>query len=72
MGYERRDIMVTSLDHAMWLHRAPRFDDWILYVSESPVSHAARGLAFGAMYARDGVRFASVAQEGLVRLARRR
>lgn len=72
MGYERRDIQVTSLDHAMWVHRPPRFDDWILYVSESPVSFAARGLAFGAMYTRDGTRFASVAQEGLIRVARGR
>jgi acyl-CoA thioesterase-2 len=40
----------ASLDHAMWFHRPPRFDDWLLYVSESPVAHAARGLVLGAMY----------------------
>jgi acyl-CoA thioesterase-2 len=64
--------MVASLDHAMWLHRPARFDDWVLYASESPVAHAARGLVFGAMYDRHGVRIASVAQEGLVRIPRSR
>jgi acyl-CoA thioesterase-2 len=63
--------MAASLDHAMWLHRPARFDDWVLYASESPVAHAARGLVFGAMYDRRGVRIASVAQEGLIRIPRK-
>lgn len=71
MGYRRGEVMVTSLDHALWLHREPCFDDWVLYVLESPAGYAARGLAFGAMYTRDGVLFASVAQEGLIRRARK-
>jgi acyl-CoA thioesterase-2 len=70
MGYARHEVSVTSLDHALWLHRVPCFDDWVLYVSESPAGYAARGLAFGAMYTRAGVRFASVAQEGLLRVPR--
>jgi acyl-CoA thioesterase-2 len=63
--------MAASLDHAMWLHRPARFDDWVLYASESPVAHAARGLVFGAMYDRAGTRIASVAQEGLIRIPRK-
>ena len=70
MGYERGEVSVTSLDHVLWLHREARFDDWILYVSNSPVGHAARGLALGQMYTREGVHFASVAQEGLIRTPR--
>jgi acyl-CoA thioesterase-2 len=62
--------MGASLDHAMWLHRPARFDGWVLYVSESPVAHAARGLILAGMYAGDGTRLASVAQEGLVRTRR--
>jgi len=58
----------ASLDHAVWLHRPARFDDWVLLASESPVAHAARALLLGAMFCRDGVRIASVAQEGLLRL----
>ena len=38
--------LVASLDHAMWLHRPARYDDWVLYASHSPVAHAARGLVF--------------------------
>jgi acyl-CoA thioesterase-2 len=60
----------ASLDHSVWLHHPPRFDDWVLYASESPVAHAARGLIFGAMYATDGRCVASVAQEGLIRIPR--
>jgi acyl-CoA thioesterase-2 len=62
--------MVASLDHAMWLHRPARFDDWVLYASRSPVAAAARGLVFGGMYDRTGTRIASVAQEGLIRIPR--
>ena len=60
-----------SLDHAVWLHRPVRFDDWLLYVSESPVAYAARALALGSLYRRDGARVASVAQEGLLQFSRR-
>lgn len=60
----------ASLDHAVWLHRPPRFDGWVLFTSESPVAHAARGLIFGAIYDLEGRRIASVAQEGLIRIPR--
>jgi acyl-CoA thioesterase-2 len=58
----------SSLDHAMWFHHPPRFDEWLLYVSDSPVAHAARGLILGALFTQDGRQLASVAQEGLIRL----
>jgi len=57
----------ASLDHAVWLHRPARFDDWLLYATESPVAYAARALLVGALYQRDGTRVASVVQEGLLR-----
>jgi acyl-CoA thioesterase-2 len=57
----------ASLDHALWFHRPPRFDDWLLFTSESPVAHAARALILGQMYRTDGTRIASVVQEGLIR-----
>ncbi|MGH7338380.1 MAG: hypothetical protein ACREI7_12420 [Myxococcota bacterium] len=58
----------ASIDHAVWLHHPARFDDWVLYVCESPAAAEGRAFASGAMYARDGRRIASVAQEGLLRL----
>jgi acyl-CoA thioesterase-2 len=60
----------ASLDHSVWLHRIPRFDDWVLFATESPVAHSARALIHGAMYTQDGTRIASVTQEGLIRKAR--
>jgi acyl-CoA thioesterase-2 len=57
----------ASLDHAMWFHRPFRFDDWLLYAQESPVSARSRGFARGGFYTREGVLVASCAQEGLLR-----
>jgi acyl-CoA thioesterase-2 len=61
------NIMMASLDHCLWLHHPPALDDWFLYSSQSPLSHAGRALVHGAMYAPDGTRIASVTQEGLIR-----
>lgn len=61
-------IQVASLDHALWVHEAPRVDKWLLYAQESPMAAHARALARGQIFSRDGKLIASVAQEGLVRL----
>jgi acyl-CoA thioesterase-2 len=65
-----QDIMAASLDHALWLHRPFRADDWLLYAQDSPNLHGGRGLARGLIFTRDGTLVASVAQEGLVRQRR--
>jgi acyl-CoA thioesterase-2 len=61
------DIQLASLDHALWLHRPFRADDWLLYSQDSPSAHGARAFCRGSVYTRDGALVASVAQEGLVR-----
>jgi acyl-CoA thioesterase II len=61
------DMQMASLDHALWLHRPFRADEWMLYVQDSPSSQAARGFCRGSVYSRDGQLIASVAQEGLIR-----
>ena len=65
-----KEFMAASLDHALWLHRPFRADDWLLYAQESPNLHGSRGFARGLIYTRDGTLVASVAQEGLVRQRR--
>jgi acyl-CoA thioesterase-2 len=65
------DLMVTSLDHAIWFHRPFRVDDWLLYASHSSSADAARGLVLGGLYTQDGVLVASTAQEGLLRRRKR-
>jgi acyl-CoA thioesterase-2 len=62
-----KDIQMASLDHALWLHRPFRADDWLLYAQDSPSSHGARGFCRGSIFTRDGMLVASVAQEGLMR-----
>lgn len=61
------DIQSASLDHALWLHRSFRADEWLLYAQDSPSASGSRGFARGALYKRDGTLVASVAQEGLIR-----
>jgi len=60
-------VQTASLDHAMWFHRPVRFDDWMLYVLDSPSASGARGFSRGLIFTRDGTLIASVAQEGLIR-----
>lgn len=60
-------MQVASLDHAMWFHRAPRMDEWLLYVIESPAASGGRGLVRGQFYDVAGNLVASTAQEGLMR-----
>jgi acyl-CoA thioesterase-2 len=62
-----REIQAASLDHALWLHRPFRVDDWLLYSEDSPSASGARGFARGSIFTRDGNLVASVAQEGLIR-----
>jgi len=68
VSYRDPRLMVASLDHSIWFHRPFRMDEWLLHVSESPVSAGARGFARGTFFTRDGELVASTAQEGLVRV----
>jgi acyl-CoA thioesterase II len=57
----------ASLDHALWLHRPFRADEWFLHDCWSPSASGGRGLATGQMFDRDGRLIASATQEGLLR-----
>ncbi|PZS03883.1 MAG: acyl-CoA thioesterase II [Pseudonocardiales bacterium] len=63
-------VLPASLDHAMWFHRPFRFDEWLLYTSESPSATGGRGLAIGRFWSRAGDHVVTVVQEGLLRIAR--
>ena len=65
-----KEFMAASLDHALWLHRPFRADEWLLFAQDSPNLHGSRGFARGLIFTRDGTLVASVAQEGLVRQRR--
>ncbi|MEP7382653.1 MAG: acyl-CoA thioesterase II [Gemmatimonadota bacterium] len=68
VAFRSQGLQMASLDHALWMHRPFRADDWLLYSVESPVAAGARGFVRGSIYTRDGTLVASVAQEGLMRL----
>ena len=65
-----QNLVIASLDHAMWFHRPFRVDEWLLYHCEGVASAGARGLARGAFYTQTGELVVSVAQEGLMRVLR--
>ena len=67
-SYERDNMQVASLDHAMWFHRPINLEDWLLYSIDSPVSSKARGYTRGLLHSREGTLVASTIQEGLIRL----
>jgi acyl-CoA thioesterase II len=60
----------TSLDHAMWFHRAARADDWVLVDLIGRTTGGGRGWYTGSLSSRDGVLRASITQESLFRRQR--
>ena len=67
---ERPNLMVASLDHAMWFMRPFRADDWLLYDQSSPSACGGRALTQGQIFNRSGELVAAVVQEGLTRYKR--
>ncbi len=64
------EVMMASLDHAIWFHRPFRADGWLLYEQDTPSATGARGLARGLIWTEGGDLVASVVQEGLIRPVR--
>ncbi|MFM9033897.1 MAG: acyl-CoA thioesterase II [Mycobacterium sp.] len=67
---ERPNLMIASLDHAMWFMRPFRADDWLLYDQSSPSASGGRALTQGQIFNRAGQMVAAVVQEGLTRYVR--
>jgi acyl-CoA thioesterase-2 len=61
------ELMMASLDHAMWFHGPFRADEWLLYDQHTPSASGGRGLATGRVFTSDGRLIANVVQEGLIR-----
>lgn len=66
-SYGDNDVMMASLDHAMWFHGPFRADEWLLYDQHTPFAGNARGLATAKVFTHDGRLVATVVQEGLIR-----
>lgn len=68
MSFFTDNLMMASLDHAMWFHRPFRADEWLLYSQTALSSSSARGLAGGSIYNTSGELVVNVVQEGLIRV----
>jgi acyl-CoA thioesterase-2 len=71
LTFGQQNLVMASIDHAMWFHRSARLTDWLLYSLDSPSASGARGFTRGSIFSRDGRLVASTAQEGLMRLVTR-
>jgi acyl-CoA thioesterase-2 len=61
------NVFTASLDHAIWLHRPFRADEWLLFELRGGGVADARGLGTARVFDRSGRHVASVAQEALAR-----
>lgn len=59
--------MVASLDHAIWFHRPPVLDDWVLVDTRCHGMLNSRGLAMANVFDRSGAHVATYTQEVLIR-----
>ena len=62
------DVLCVSLDHALWLHRPFRMDEWLFVDQEPLVAAGGRGLANGKVWTMAGELVASFTQEALMRV----
>tara|TARA_B100000497_G_C7626446_1_gene376439 strand:+ start:177 stop:1061 length:885 start_codon:yes stop_codon:yes gene_type:complete len=63
-----KEVIYSSLDHAIWFHRDFDISDWLLYAIDSPSASNSRGFSRGSIFDYKGSLIASVAQEGLMRV----
>ncbi len=68
LSFTNDNVIMASLDHAIWFHHEVRMDQWLLYSMDSPNSSGMRGFSRGQFYTEDGTLVASSTQEGLMRV----
>ena len=68
LSFSRENVIMASLDHALWFHRRVKIDRWHLYSIDSPNASGARGFSRGQLFNENGTLVASVCQEGLMRV----
>lgn len=64
-------VQSASLSHAVWFHRPTDFNDWHLFMQDSPVASGARALNRSQVFDSHGRLAASVIQETLMRVKER-
>lgn len=64
-----RRLYIASLNHAIWLHRPVRADQWLHVDSVSPVGALGRGLSIGSVHDAQGRPLATLTQDCLMAYA---
>lgn len=67
LRWQDEDFSGASLDHAMWIHRSARADEWLLFVQSVESTGGGRGLSRGQFFDTSGRLIATCVQEGLMR-----
>ncbi len=67
---QAQQVLLATIDHAIWFHRPFRADDWLFYECRVQSTGNGRGYATGRIYDQQGCLVASTTQEGLLRLKR--
>lgn len=65
---DERGVRGSSLDHAIWFHRPPRADEWLLHEMQSSWAGGGRAMCNGQIFDRTGRLVATVVQEGMLRI----
>jgi len=63
------NLVIASLDHALWIHRPCHPDEWLLAINEIPSEQQGRRLNRAQFFDIEGRLVASGAQEQVIRLA---
>jgi acyl-CoA thioesterase-2 len=66
-SYDGPAFAGASLDHALWIHRPCRVDEWLRIETTAVSNSASLGLTMGGIHAADGSHVASLGQGVLIR-----
>jgi acyl-CoA thioesterase-2 len=61
-----KDFLMTSIDHAIWLHGRPDCSEWILFEAQAPLVDGELAMLHAFAWSRLGAPLATVQQQALV------
>ena len=70
LAFDTPGLVVATVNHTIWFHRALGLGDWILIDSECPSTGAGRAVSLAHAYSEAGELQCTVAQEGVLKGAR--
>jgi acyl-CoA thioesterase-2 len=68
LDWDAPGLVVVTMNHATWFHRAVDVNGWLLMHGKSPGTGGGRALSLANTFDRAGALVATLAQEGVLRL----